>query len=72
MRVSRDWVWFCFSLVEKVARALLANHRAQQSKTRAKALEITFDAQLKTALFPVEPVAKYSFVLKYANDAKAE
>ena len=30
-------VWFWFSLVEKVARVLLANHRAKQCKTRANA-----------------------------------
>ena len=28
-------VKFSFSLVEKVARVLLTNHRAQQSKTKA-------------------------------------
>ena len=27
--------WFCFSLVEKVVRVLLTNHRAQESKTKA-------------------------------------
>ena len=28
-------LWFRFSLVEKVARILLTNHRAQESKTKA-------------------------------------
>ena len=45
VRVRHDWFWFCFSLVEKVARILVTNHRAQQSKR-----EISFDTQLKTAL----------------------
>ena len=35
VRPSHDWFWFSFSLVEKVARVLLTNHRAQQSKTKA-------------------------------------
>ena len=31
VRPCHDWFWFCFSLVEKVARVLqlLTNHRAQ-------------------------------------------
>ena len=37
-RASRDWLWFCISLVEKVARVLLANHRAKQLKTKANAI----------------------------------
>ena len=28
MRARHDWFWFSFSLVEKVARVLLTNHRA--------------------------------------------
>ena len=28
VRARHDWFWFCFSLVEKVARILLTNHRA--------------------------------------------
>ena len=35
VRPSHDWFWFSFSLVEKVARVLLTNHRAQQSQTKA-------------------------------------
>ena len=29
-KVPRDWFWFYFSLVEKVARVSLSNHRAKQ------------------------------------------
>ena len=35
LRPSNDWFWFSFSLVEKMARVLLTNHRAQESKTKA-------------------------------------
>ena len=29
VRPCHDWLWFSFLLVEKVARVLLTNHRAQ-------------------------------------------
>ena len=29
VQVRHDWFWFCFSLVEKVARILVTNHRVQ-------------------------------------------
>ena len=35
------WFLFCFSLAENVARVLLANHRAKQSKTKANAIYFT-------------------------------
>ena len=35
VRPRHDWFWFSFSLVGKVARVLLTNHRAQYSKTKA-------------------------------------
>ena len=35
VRSSHDWFWFSFSLVKKVARVLLTNHREQESKTKA-------------------------------------
>lgn len=31
-RACRDWFLFLFSLVEKEARVLMANHRPKQSK----------------------------------------
>ena len=34
VRPYHDWFWFSFSLVEKVARVLLTNHRAQGNKTK--------------------------------------
>ena len=40
-RVRARHGWFCFSLVEKVARVLLTNHRAKNSKTKSNAN--TFD-----------------------------
>ena len=48
VRPSHDWFWFNFSLVDQVARVLLTNHRAQESKTKAITL-ITFDTPMKTA-----------------------
>ena len=48
VRASHDWFRFCFSLVEKVARVLLTDHKAQYAKQTKR--EITFDAQLNTAL----------------------
>ena len=58
MRPSHVWFWFSFSLVKKVARVLLTNHRAQESKTKAITKLIAFNTQLKAALYNVYTCGK--------------
>ena len=48
-RGKRDWFWFYFCLVEKVAQDFLANHKALQCKTKG-IKKIAFDSQIKSAV----------------------
>ena len=53
MRPCHDLFWFSFSLVAKVARVLLTNHRGEEMADISD-YQITFDTQLKTAISTIK------------------
>ena len=68
MRASHDW--FCFSLVEKVARDLLTNHREkQESKAEPNQTRITFALQQKLNICTLHTFVVLCLFLKIAFES---
>ena len=67
MRARHDWFWFCFSLVEK-SGASFVNQSQSAIKQNQSKREITFDTQVKTALFGTSQTLKEKNSLPFVSD----
>ena len=68
---SHDWSWHCFSLVEKVARVLLTNHRALLSQTKANVIYFC-TLYWKTALSWLASTNKLALSILFASQLSNE